>query len=84
MSESMVREKQRGECEVLCRLLSPTEGKITYNGKIFFLWTESIESFSGICPEFGYSDFTVLRYIFCISVQLKVYVLRKRRKEQSF
>ena len=49
---------------MLCTLLTPTEGKITYNGKDIFAMGEEYRKVLGYLPqEFGfYPDFTVKDY----------------------
>ncbi len=54
---------------MLCTLLSPTEGKITYNGKDIFSMDGEYRKLLGYLPqEFGYyPDFTVWDYLLYIS-----------------
>ncbi len=54
---------------MLCTLLSPTEGKITYNGKDIFSMEGEYRKLLGYLPqEFGYyPDFTVWDYLLYIS-----------------
>ncbi len=82
---------------MLCTLLSPTEGKITYNGKDIFSMDGEYRKLLGYLPqEFGYyPDFTVWDYLLYISSvkglrpaeakkRAELLIKRKRRKEQSF
>lgn len=54
---------------MLCTLLTPTEGKITYNGKDIFAMGEEYRKVLGYLPqEFGfYPDFTVKDYLLYIA-----------------
>lgn len=69
---------------MLCTLLSPTEGKITYNGKDIFSMDGEYRKLLGYLPqEFGYyPDFTVWDYLLYISsVKGLRHAVAKKRAE---